>query len=67
MEGRAPAIEPGSNGRLNQAYVNTPDGIEKSGKQQSVGADPERARALLKAQVVIPQGTVRKDFWRHGG
>jgi hypothetical protein len=63
-------VEPGSNGRLDQAYVNTPDGLRieiLGNKNQSVPIQSE-ARPLLLAGSgdTAKSGMVRKDFRRQG-
>ena len=64
-------VEPGNNGRLDQAYVNTPDGvrIEILENKRPADADPERARPLLPAgsRHRKEPSLVRKNLRRQGG
>jgi hypothetical protein len=65
------AVLPGSNGRLDQAYVETPDGlrIEILEDKNQGDADPQRTRASVPTRGRDREGAglVREDLRRQGG
>ena len=63
-------VEPGSNGRLDQAYVTTPDGLRieiLEDKNQSVPIRHEHCTFIFtRSRDSGSAGLVRQDVWRQG-